>query len=132
VKVLDTDVCIEILRGNPVVIKRRAAVRDEIVTTWITASELCYGATKSSKPDNNLQLVTEFLATLPVVGIDLRAAARFGELKHLLERSGLRVADADLFIASISLAHAAEIVTGNRRHYQRIPGLRIEDWIRET
>ncbi len=131
-KVLDTDVCIEILRGNAAIIARRATVRDEVVTTWITAAELCYGAAKSSKSDNNQRLVSEFLATLSVIGLDLQAALRFGQLKTVLERDGRRLADADLFIAAVTRAHDAVLVTGNRRHYQRIPGLPIEDWIRDT
>lgn len=48
----------------------------------------------------------------------------------MLERQGNRVADADLFIASIALAQRATLITGNLRHYERIPDLLIEDWIR--
>jgi len=47
VRILDTDVCIEILRGNQKVIERRAATPDDVATTWITACELSYGAEKS-------------------------------------------------------------------------------------
>ena len=43
---------------------------------------------------------------------------------------GGRVADAGLMIAAVALAHGASVVTGNRKHYERIEGLRIEDWIR--
>ena len=43
----------------------------------------------------------------------------------------MRIADADLLIAAITLANGASLVTGNRRHYERIENLRIEDWIRE-
>ena len=42
----------------------------------------------------------------------------------------MRIADADLLIAAIALAHGASVVTGNRKHYERIESLRIEDWIR--
>lgn len=131
-KVLDTDVCIEILRGNAKVIRRRATVVDEVVTTWITAAELCYGAAKSSKPQSNQMLVNEFLATLPVIGLNLNSAQRFGRLKAMLERDGRGLADADLLIAAVTDSHNGALVTGNRRHYQRIPNLPIEDWIRGT
>jgi tRNA(fMet)-specific endonuclease VapC len=47
-----------------------------------------------------------------------------------LERQGQRLADGDLFIGAIAVARGATVVTGNRRHYQRIPGVAIEDWIR--
>ena len=129
-KILDTDVCIEILRGNNEVIAKRGAVDDEVATTWITAAELTSGAEKSRDPEYNLTLVTEFLATLPVVGLDLLAALEFGRYKAKLERAGRRVADADLLISAIALAHGASVVTGNRKHYERIEGLRTEDWIR--
>ncbi len=129
-KILDTDVCIEILRGNEKVIERRREVDDDIATTWITASELTYGAEKSGASDRNLTLVTEFLGTLPILGLDLPSALEFGRRKVRLERAGMRIADADLLIAAITLANGASLVTGNRRHYERIENLRIEDWIR--
>ena len=130
-KILDSDVCIEILRGNERIVDRRRTVDDDVATTWITASELAYGAGKSRDPERNTTLVTEFLATLPVVGLDLPAALEFGRLKARLEWAGRRIADADLLIASIALANGASVVTGNRKHYERIDGLRTEDWIRE-
>ena len=129
-KIIDSDVCIEILRGNAEVIAKRGTVDDEVATTWITAAELAYGAEKSRDPERNVTLVTEFLATLPVVGLDRPAALEFGRRKAMLERAGMRIADADLLIAAIALAHGASVVTGNRKHYERIEGLRTEDWIR--
>ena len=47
-----------------------------------------------------------------------------------LEQQGQRLADADLFIGAIAAANRAVVVTGNRRHYERIPGVTVEDWIR--
>jgi predicted nucleic acid-binding protein len=129
-KILDTDVCIEILRGNHKVIEHRATTPDEIATTWITACELSYGAAKSRQPDNNQTLVIEFLSTLPIIDFTLPASEYFGKLKAQLEKSGNRIADADLLIASVTMANSASLITGNLRHYQRIDGLRIEDWIR--
>ena len=130
-KILDSDVCIEILRGNAEVIERRRQVDDEVATTWITAAELAFGAEQSRDPERNIALVTEFLATLPIMGLDQTAALEFGRCKARLERTGRRVADADLLIAAIALVRGASVVTGNRKHYERIEGLRIEDWIRQ-
>ncbi len=101
-----------------------------MVTTWITAAELYYGAAKSKAPEGNRTLVTRFLATLPVLGLDEGAVQLFGEAKALLEQKGQRLADADLFIGAIALGRGATVVTGSRRHYQRIPGVLVEDWIR--
>jgi len=129
-KVLDTDVCIELLRGNEQVIESRRRTLDQVATTWITACELSYGAAKSRSPERNQTLVSEFLATLQVIGLDHPAAEGFGRVKSALERAGNILADADLMIAAIAFAQGASLVTGNRRHYDRIEGLRIEDWIR--
>jgi tRNA(fMet)-specific endonuclease VapC len=129
-KLLDTDVCIELLRGNERVIACRQRTLDDVATTWITACELSYGAAKSRSPEKNQTLVSEFLATLGVVGLDHPAAEGFGRIKSALDRAGNILADADLMIASIALAQGASLVTGNRKHYDRIEGLRIEDWIR--
>jgi predicted nucleic acid-binding protein len=130
VKILDTDISTEILRGNERVIEARRRAVDEVATTWVTACELAYGAAKSRAPDKNQTLVNEFLATLPVIGLDLPSAERFGRLKAELERGGNILADADLMIAAITVARGASLVTGNRRHYERIEALRVEDWIR--
>ena len=130
-KLLDTDTCIAILRGNHAVIERRAATSDDVATTWITAAELFYGAAKSKDPTANHSLVDRFLATLPVLGLDTASVQIFGEAKALLERSGRRLADADLLIGAIAVAVCATVVTGNGRHYERIPGVTIENWIRD-
>jgi tRNA(fMet)-specific endonuclease VapC len=130
VRILDTDVCMEILRGNREVIPRRSVVADSIATTWITAAELYYGAAKSKAPENNRILVSDFLTTVEELDLDLAAVQRFGSLKADLERRGRRLADADLFIASVALSRGAILVTGNRAHYARIPDLQLEDWLR--
>ena len=129
-KVLDTDTCIAILRGNEAVIEKRATVADKVVTTWITAAELYYGAAKSIAPEKNRSVVRSFLATLPILGLDETSVQIVGEAKALLERQGRRLADADLFIGAIAASKQASVVTGNRRHYERIPGVAVEDWIR--
>jgi tRNA(fMet)-specific endonuclease VapC len=130
-KLLDTDTCIAILRGNQAVIERRAATNDHVVTTWISAAELYYGAAKSSAPAKNRVLVKSFLASLPILGLDEASVQIFGEAKALLERHGQRLADADLLIGAIAAAQRATVVTGNTRHYGRIPGVALENWIRD-
>ncbi len=129
-RILDTDTCIEILRGNRRVIETRRTVRDEVCTTWITASELYYGAAKSDRAAHNKALVDLFLDPLPIHGIQRFSAQYFGALKTQLESAGNRIADADLWIASIAKERRAILVTGNTRHYDRIEGLSIENWIR--
>jgi tRNA(fMet)-specific endonuclease VapC len=91
---------------------------------------LYFGAAKSTGPSKDRALVDAFLETLPVWGPDRASAQVFGEAKALLQRLGTPVADADLFIAAIAITTDAVIVTGNHRHFGRIPGVVVEDWIR--
>lgn len=129
-RILDTDVCVELLRGNEVVIQRRRTTRDKIATTWITAAELYYGAGRSAAVEENRLLVGRFLAPLLILGLDGSVVERFGTLKAALERQGRRLEDFDLLIAATALSQGAVLVTGNQRHYERVPHLEVEDWIR--
>jgi tRNA(fMet)-specific endonuclease VapC len=108
-KLLDTDTCIAILRGNAAVNERRVATSDDVATTWITAAELYYGAAKSKAAAKNRALVTSFLATLPVLELDDASVRIFGEAKALLERQGRRLADAALFIGAIAVVQQATV-----------------------
>jgi tRNA(fMet)-specific endonuclease VapC len=130
-KVLDTDVCVEILRGNPRVLQWRRHTVSSVVTTWITACELEYGAAKSADPERARALVADLLSTLDILGLDRPAARQFGQHKAALRSSGDTLADADLMIAAIALARGAELATGNIRHFRRFPDLPVEDCIRE-
>lgn len=129
-RLLDTDVCIELLRGNERVLEHRARTHDDVATSWMTAAELYYGAAKSKAVAHNHALVTRFLATLEIIDVNSAAAQLFGEQKAQLEAEGRKLADADLIIAAVARSRGAVLVTGNRKHYLRIEGLAIEDWIR--
>ena len=127
---LDTDTCIEILRGNEQVIRRRRGCYLEVVTSEITASELYFGAANSKAPAHNKQQVDAFLRTIKVVTIGKHGAQFFGAFKAQFKREGQLIPDADLWIGSISRALRLTLVTGNSKHLRRIPKVEIEDWIR--
>ncbi len=110
-------------------IERRRRTPEKVVTTWITGGELFYGAGKSRDPFHNRQLVEHFLQTLSMLEFDLISAQFFGVFKATLETRGRRLADADLWIGALARAHSAIVVTGNTRHFDRIPGLHLENWM---
>lgn len=127
---LDTDVAIELLRGNPETLARIAERNDPVFVSPITAAELYFGAFNSSRPDENAERVAGFLAEFPEARLTADAARTFGELKARLRRQSVQVAPMDLLIAAIALRHNCILATGNVRHFRQIPNLHIENWIR--
>jgi predicted nucleic acid-binding protein len=127
---LDTDVCIEMLRGNRSVIDKRHEYDEEIALSFMSAAELFYGAEKSSQRKKNINLVEELLITVEIIHTNIDVLKRFGELKAALSQSGEILPDADIFIAATALMHCSMLVTGNVNHFRRIAELRIENWIR--
>lgn len=125
----DTDAISEILRPKPAelyIAWLRTIPVDEQLTTAITVGELYWGAHRSAARERHLRKIEEaLLPSLRVLPFDAKAAKQFGELKAMLDNQGTPLADADLQIASIALAEGHEVVTGNLRHFSRIPGLRI-------
>lgn len=126
---LDTDICIYWLKG-------RTAVRDkinevgqtEIAICVITASELYFGAYNSSKIEKNLITVETFIRSISVIPLSNNTLRKFGQLKAQLRQAGMPVADFDLLIASVALTEDFILVTNNTRHYQRIVGLKLDNW----
>ncbi len=127
----DTDVCVEILRGNRAIIKRRQQTADRIAVSFMTAAELYFGAYKSRNPTENRDLVEKFLITVEIHQSTLRIADKFGQIKENLQKGGRSLADADVFIAATALCNNEILVSGNVQHYERIEGLRVENWIKE-
>jgi len=126
---LDTDICIEILRKNMKVIKKRDQYDDTTAISFMSVAELYYGAEKSSNPIKNRFLVEEFLLTIDVIHTDNEILKKFGQLKNQLHKEGLLLPDADIFIAATAYMKADTLVTGNIKHFQRFPNLNIERWL---
>jgi tRNA(fMet)-specific endonuclease VapC len=126
---LDTDICIEILRGNEGVIRRRRKTNEDVAISFVTAAELYFGAYRSRNPKKNRDLVDRFLLTIEIHHSDLEIVERFGEIKARLQRLGKPLADADVLIAATAICHNETLVSGNLRHYERIGGLLLEDWL---
>jgi len=126
---LDTDICIHILRGNEKIIDERRKYPDQVAVSFMTLAELYYGAEKSANPTKNRSLIEQLLLTLPVINSDNQIMHRFGMLKASLEGLSIPLADADLLIAAIALEKCNLLVTGNIKHFGRIAGLPIVNWI---
>lgn len=124
----DTDICIEILRGNSSLIEHRRSIDSDVAVSFMTVAELFYGVHKSSNVAGNQSVVEAFLITVHVIESDRQICRRFGELKAGLAERGTIVADADLLIAATALERCRSLVTGNVRHFEMIEGLQVSNW----
>ncbi len=125
---LDTDVCIELLKGNKRILQRREQYDDPIGVCFMTIAELYYGAEKSKDPGKNMETIEKLLLSVEIVQTDIPILRRFGVIKAQLQKKGEPIADADILIASATLEKAEKLITGNTKHFERIPGLSLESW----
>jgi tRNA(fMet)-specific endonuclease VapC len=128
VKLLDTDHWVAVLRGT-LDLGGRVAPQEPLAITAVSVAELTHGAHRSARRERNLASLDVLLASLVVLDFDEAAGRRFGELKALLEGKGTVVGDLDLEIASIALVHDLALATHNAVHFERVPGLTLEDWL---
>ncbi len=126
---LDTDICVALLRGHRQVLDRRRGEADQVAIAAMTGAELFYGAEKSARPAHNRALVEDFLQTLPILHTNLSILRLFGQLKTTIEKAGLPLPDADILIAATCLARCDRLITGNATHFERFAELRIENWL---
>lgn len=127
---LDTNICIFTLKNKPQAV-REAFNRHhaQLCISTVTLMELIYGAEKSAAPERNLAVVESFAARLEVLDYDHRAAAHSGQLRAELAKAGTPVGPYDQMIAGHARSLGLVVVTNNLREFQRIPGLRVEDWL---
>jgi predicted nucleic acid-binding protein len=133
---LDTDILSNLLKRVPsmtLIAKLVSVPPEQQFTSSITLGELVYGACRLPRRASALleQLDKTLLPNLPVLPFDVAAARRYGEIRAELERRGTPLGDADLRIGAIALARNLIVVTGNIRHFQRIPELSVENWLEE-
>jgi len=128
----DTDVLSATLWRRPPIELVRALAQvapEHQSTTSITVGELLYGARKRGSLRLTHQIREVVLAALTVLPFDETAARAYAEVRTDLEQAGQRLDEPDLRIAAIALSRDLTLVTGNVRHFERVKGLRVENWI---
>ena len=128
---LDTNTCIYIIKRSPSHVYRRfKRLRvGDVGVSAITYCELQFGVAKSSKPGQNQLALTEFLGPLEVLDFPSAAAPVFGEVRAHLQRVGTPIGNYDLLIAAHALHLGLTLVTNNAKEFNRVPDLRLENWI---
>jgi tRNA(fMet)-specific endonuclease VapC len=134
VYLLDTTVLVDLIRRRSERIERniRAHARHPMGVSIITVCELRYGIEISAPSGRarNEQLLAEFLAPLDVYPLDEGVVTAYGHVRAALTRAGTPIGPLDTLIAAHAVTLDATLVTANVNEFQRVAGLRVEDWSR--
>jgi tRNA(fMet)-specific endonuclease VapC len=129
-RLLDTNTCIYLIRRRPKEALQRFERFEvgEVGVSVITVSELRYGVEKSTRPEQNLRALEQFLLPLEVQDFGPEATVSYGRVRASLEERGMPIGPLDTLIAAHALSLGATLVTNNSREFERVSGLQIEDW----
>jgi predicted nucleic acid-binding protein len=131
----DTDAVSQIIKKSPSIsfIRKLASIDpDSQFTTTITVGELVYGAHKSGRPEYFIEKLEQLVwPNIQVLAFDESSAKVFGKLKAEMEKKGTPLTEPDLRIASIAMHHGLIVITGNTRHFSKISGITVENWMND-
>lgn len=127
---LDTNICIFTIKNKPEVVREAFNQHyGQMCISSVTLMELIYGAEKSLHPEKNLSVVEGFVARLEVLNFGNDAAVHTGQVRAELAKIGTPIGPYDNMIAGHARSLGFIVVTNNVREFERVPGLRVEDWV---
>ena len=129
---LDTDMFSFVVDGrHPEVRRMVAEKRSEVSISTLTLAEAMFGA-KRKRSQRLESLIEMFREMFPVVPWTEDVASAYADIRTSLEDSGTPIGDMDMLIAASAIAGGFVLVTNNVRHFQRINGLAVENWVDDT
>lgn len=128
---LDTNICIYIAKQKPIYVLGRfeKLFIGEACMSTITYGELYFGVQKSQHPKKNMGLLHELTNLLPPLPISTDAGQYYGQIRSKLEKAGTPIGNNDLWIAAHALSLDVILVSNKVKEFNRVPGLRLENWI---
>lgn len=128
---LDTNICIYLIKKRPpgALAQFRQHSPQDVAISTITLFELEYGVEKSQYRQRSQDALAKFLLPLNLVDLDRSAAADAAVIRAELERKGLPIGPYDLLIAGLARSQSMTLVTNNTKEFERVDGLRLENWI---
>jgi tRNA(fMet)-specific endonuclease VapC len=126
---LDTNILIYTIKNKPQAVRQQFEQHHgEMCSSCVTAMELLYGAHKSQAVRRNLDVIEGLLARLDVLEFDISAAEHAGEIRASLAKSGTPIGPYDIMIAGHARCRGLTLVTNNMSEFERVGGLRLENW----
>jgi len=128
---LDTDMCSYIIKEHPESVHQRfqKLAMEQLCISVITYAELVYGVERSSSKRVNRPIIEDFARHLDVVDWDTEAADHYGVIRAELEAAGTPIGAMDMMISAHAKSLKAVLVTNNQKHFTKVKGLKIENWI---
>ncbi len=128
---LDTNIVIYVIKRRPIEAHKTFNTHaTRMAISVVTLAELLHGAEKSSQPASNLAVVEDFCSRIVVLPYTEKVAQHYGSIRASLERIGQSIGVNDLHIAAHARSEGLVLVTNNEKEFSRVPGLRVENWIR--
>lgn len=130
---LDTNICIYIIKKKPVDVLKTVKTKSkkDIYISSITVAELEYGVAKSRFPEKNKIALIGFLSIFTILPFDDTDAVEYGIMRAELEKKGKIIGPMDLLLAAQAKTKRLIMVTNNTREFERLEGLKIENWVKE-
>lgn len=128
---LDTNICIYAIKKNPVGVHRKLVehLDEGICISAITLAELEHGVYKSTKVESNAENLAKFTRVITVIPFEEACATEYGKICAYLQKAGTPISTMDMLIAAHARALGYTVVTNNVREFERVPELKIENWI---
>jgi len=131
---LDTNTLSELVKKTPnpnFMARLRATPADALYSASVCIMELRYGALKRGNlSDLWTKIEQRILPRIRILPFSYKEAVKAGDLIHHLFSIGQPIGTEDIMIASIALCNSLTIVTGNTKHFFRVPDLKTENWFR--
>ena len=127
---LDTNIVIYVIKRRPLAaLEHFNHHAGHLCISAITYAELLHGVEKSTRSEHNLSQVEDFVSRLDVLDYDAKAASHYGDIRASLERKGTPIGVNDIHIAAHARSQGLVLVSNNMREFDRVEGLRLENWV---
>ena len=127
---LDTNICIYAIKHKPAQVFFRLNELDpsKVCISSVTYAELVHGVEKSKAIDKNRVALALLLANIEIMSFDSLAAESYGKIRADLENAGTPIGPLDMMIAGHAKSLDFTLVTNNTREFERVAGLKLENW----